>query len=101
MDARRFVTGPRWPRSRRTAPSPSQRSNCYAFWEDPSGFGAQGEALLGRWLARRPGVRDRVKISITVGCEPTVAGRFPETAEGLSAAEPHMKPGRARATPTW
>ena len=61
-------------------------SNSYAFWRDPSGFGGQSEALLGRWLARRPGVRDRVKISTKVGCEPTEAGRFPETAEGLSAA---------------
>ncbi|OLF06412.1 aldo/keto reductase [Actinophytocola xanthii] len=61
-------------------------ANCYAFWEDPSGFGGQSETLLGRWLARRPGMRDRVRISTKVGCEPTEAGRFPETAEGLSAA---------------
>ncbi|MEU4448994.1 aldo/keto reductase [Actinosynnema sp. NPDC050801] len=60
-------------------------ANCYSFWEDPSGFGGQSEALLGRWLAARPGVRDRVRISTKVGCEPTEAGRFPETAEGLSA----------------
>lgn len=60
-------------------------ANCYAFWEDPSGFGGQSEALLGRWLARRPGVRDRVRISTKVGCEPLEAGRFPETAEGLAA----------------
>lgn len=60
-------------------------ADCYAFWADPSGFGGQSELLLGRWLARRPGVRDRVRISTKVGCEPTVAGRFPETAQGLSA----------------
>ncbi|WP_447004746.1 aldo/keto reductase [Saccharothrix isguenensis] len=60
-------------------------ANCYSFWEDPSGFGGQSEAVLGRWLAARPGVRDRVRISTKVGCEPTVAGKFPETAEGLSA----------------
>lgn len=60
-------------------------ANCYSFWEDPTGFGGQSEALLGRWLAGRPGMRDRVKISTKVGCEPTVAGRYPETAEGLSA----------------
>jgi aryl-alcohol dehydrogenase-like predicted oxidoreductase len=60
-------------------------ANCYAFWDDPTGFGGQSETLLGRWLASRPGVRDRVRISTKVGCEPTVAGRFPETAEGLSA----------------
>lgn len=60
-------------------------ANCYAFWADPTGFGGRSEELIGRWLARRPGVRDRVRISTKVGCEPTEAGRFPETAEGLSA----------------
>jgi aryl-alcohol dehydrogenase-like predicted oxidoreductase len=60
-------------------------ANCYAFWEDPSGFGGQSETVLGHWLAQRPGVRDRVRISTKVGCEPIEAGRFPETAEGLSA----------------
>ncbi|MFJ9179272.1 aldo/keto reductase [Streptomyces sp. NPDC102360] len=60
-------------------------ANCYAFWADPTGFGGQSEELLGRWMASRPGVRDRVRISTKVGCEPTEAGRFPETAEGLSA----------------
>ena len=60
-------------------------SNSYAFWVDPTGFGGQSETVLGRWLANRPGVRDRVRISTKVGAEPTVAGRFPETAEGLSA----------------
>jgi aryl-alcohol dehydrogenase-like predicted oxidoreductase len=59
-------------------------ANCYAFWVDPSGFGGQSEVVLGRWLARRPGIRDRIKISTKVGCEPTEAGRFPEKAEGLS-----------------
>jgi aryl-alcohol dehydrogenase-like predicted oxidoreductase len=60
-------------------------ANCYAFWENPTGFGGQSEALLGRWLASRPGVRDRVKLSTKVGCEPTVVGGFPESVEGLSA----------------
>ncbi|MFI0814771.1 aldo/keto reductase [Streptomyces sp. NPDC021098] len=60
-------------------------ADCYAFWADPTGFGGQSETLLGHWLARRPGVRDRVKISTKVGCEPTEPGRFPETAEGLAA----------------
>ncbi|MGV9557333.1 aldo/keto reductase [Streptomyces sp. NPDC003522] len=60
-------------------------ANCYAFWDHPSGFGGQSETLIGRWLASRPGVRDRVRISTKVGCEPTVAGGFPEAAEGLSA----------------
>ncbi|SHN36807.1 Predicted oxidoreductase [Actinacidiphila paucisporea] len=60
-------------------------ANCYAFWVDPTGFGGRSEEVLGRWLARRPGVRDRVRISTKVGCEPTEAGRFPQTAEGLTA----------------
>ncbi|MEO3822231.1 aldo/keto reductase [Actinomadura sp. B10D3] len=59
-------------------------ADCYAFWADPSGFGGQSETVLGRWLASRPGVRDRVKISTKVGCEPTVVGGFPERVEGLS-----------------
>jgi aryl-alcohol dehydrogenase-like predicted oxidoreductase len=60
-------------------------ANSYAFWVDPSGFGGQSEALLGRWLGSRAGVRDRVKISTKVGAAPTEAGPWPETAEGLSA----------------
>jgi aryl-alcohol dehydrogenase-like predicted oxidoreductase len=59
-------------------------ADCYAFWAGPSGFGGQSELLLGRWLASRPGVRDRVRISTKVGCEPTVAGSFEHPA-GLSA----------------
>ncbi len=60
-------------------------ANCYSFWEDASGFGGQSELVLGRWLASRPGLRDRVRISTKVGCEPTVVGGFPEKVEGLSA----------------
>ncbi|WP_461010397.1 aldo/keto reductase [Streptomyces capparidis] len=60
-------------------------ANCYAFWHDPSGFGGQSEAVIGRWLAARPGMRDRVRISTKVRHQPTVAGRWPESAEGLSA----------------
>jgi aryl-alcohol dehydrogenase-like predicted oxidoreductase len=60
-------------------------SNSYAFWVHPSGFGGQSETVLGRWLARRPGVRDRVRISTKVGAEPAEAGDWPATAEGLSA----------------
>lgn len=60
-------------------------ANCYAFWADPSGVGGQSEELIGRWLAARPGVRDRVRISTKVRQQPTVPGRWPESAEGLSA----------------
>jgi aryl-alcohol dehydrogenase-like predicted oxidoreductase len=60
-------------------------ANCYAFWADPTGSGGQSERLLGRWLASRPGVRDHIKLSTKVGCEPTVVGGFPDHVEGLSA----------------
>ena len=60
-------------------------ANCYSFWAAPTGLGGQSETVLGRWLARRPSRREQVMISTKVGCEPTEAGRFPESAEGLSA----------------
>ncbi|GAA3397228.1 aldo/keto reductase [Cryptosporangium minutisporangium] len=60
-------------------------ANCYAFWLDPSQVGGQSEELLGRWFARRPGVRDRIKLSTKMRQQPTVPGRWPESAEGLSA----------------
>ncbi|MEU8222688.1 aldo/keto reductase [Kribbella sp. NPDC048915] len=58
-------------------------ANCYSFWQDPSGHGGQSEELLGRWFARRPGVRDRVKLATKVGCEPLFPGGWPEHVEGL------------------
>jgi aryl-alcohol dehydrogenase-like predicted oxidoreductase len=59
-------------------------ANCYTFWESEDGFGGQSEELLGRWLARRPGLVDRVSLSTKVGAEPTVAGGWPTAREGLS-----------------
>jgi aryl-alcohol dehydrogenase-like predicted oxidoreductase len=53
-------------------------ADSYAFWVDPTGSGGQSETVLGRWLAARPGMRDRVRISTKVGAEPGAA-------EGLSA----------------
>ena len=61
-------------------------SDNYSFWSDPSGFGGQSEAVLGRWLAARPGVRDRVYLSTKVGAQPLVPGGYPDDIEGLSAA---------------
>lgn len=61
-------------------------ANCYAFWADPSGVGGQSEALIGRWLGAGPGRRDRVRISTKVRHQPVTPGRWPESAEGLSAA---------------
>ncbi|WP_436994997.1 aldo/keto reductase [Streptomyces sp. enrichment culture] len=60
-------------------------ANCYSFWMDPSGVGGQSETVIGRWLAARPGARDRVLISTKVRQQPTVPGKWPESAEGLSA----------------
>jgi len=60
-------------------------ANCYSFWSDPSGIGGQSEELLGRWLAGRPGGRDRVRIATKVRYQPTIAHQWPSSAEGLSA----------------
>jgi aryl-alcohol dehydrogenase-like predicted oxidoreductase len=60
-------------------------ANCYAFWADPSGVGGQSERVIGRWLADQPGRRERVAISTKVRQQPTVPGRWPESAEGLAA----------------
>ncbi|GAA2275661.1 oxidoreductase [Streptomyces ruber] len=61
-------------------------ADCYSFWSDPSGFGGQSEEVLGRWLARRPGRRERVYLSSKVGAEPVDGGEWPANREGLSAA---------------
>ncbi len=61
-------------------------SDNYSFWSDPSGFGGQSEALIGRWLAARPGMRERVYLSTKVGAQPLVPGGYPDHLEGLSAA---------------
>lgn len=60
-------------------------ADCYSFWNDPSGVGGQSEALLGRWLARRPGLRRQLLLSTKVRHQPLVPHRWPESAEGLSA----------------
>src|SRR3990170_4944834 len=61
-------------------------ADCYAFWASDSGYGGDSERLLGRWLAARPGIRDRVKISTKLGAEPKVAGDWPASRTGLSPA---------------
>ena len=61
-------------------------ADCYSFWASDTGRGGQSEAVLGRWLAPRPGVRERVKIATKLGAEPTVVGGWPEHRQGLSAA---------------
>ena len=56
-------------------------ANCYSFWSSPTGHGGQSEALIGRWLAANPGLRDELTIATKVGVEPVDGGGV----EGLSA----------------
>ena len=58
-------------------------ADCYAFWLSHSGTGGDSEALIGRWLAQRPGMRERVKIATKAGCEPLHDGA-PGATTGLS-----------------
>jgi aryl-alcohol dehydrogenase-like predicted oxidoreductase len=64
-------------------------ANNYMFWTHPSGFGGQSEEVVGRWLAARPGLRDRIRISTKLGAQPTDATRGLDAAEGLSAPVIH------------
>jgi aryl-alcohol dehydrogenase-like predicted oxidoreductase len=61
-------------------------ADCYAFWASDSGYGGDSEELLGRWLAARPGMRERVKIATKFGAEPRVAGDWPASRTGLARA---------------
>lgn len=61
-------------------------ADCYAFWESPTGHGGTSELLLGRWLAARPGVRERVKLSTKFGAQPGDDGDWPANRQGLSPA---------------
>ena len=59
--------------------------NCYSFWASDTGLGGDSERVLGRWLAARPGVRERVLIATKLGAEPVEPGSWPDRREGLSA----------------
>ncbi|WP_432868778.1 aldo/keto reductase [Microbispora rosea] len=61
-------------------------ANCYAFWSDPNGAGGHSERVIGEWLAKRPGLRDRVLLSTKAGAQPVGGGEWPANREGLSAA---------------
>ena len=51
-------------------------ANCYSFWSSPSGHGGQSEAVIGRWLAANPGLREELVIATKVGSSPpTTEGR--------------------------
>src|SRR5256885_9053588 len=60
-------------------------ADCYAFWASDTGLGGDSERVLGRWLAARPGVRERVRIATKLGAEPVGPGSWPERRGGLSA----------------
>ena len=64
-------------------------ADCYAFWASDDGRGGASERVLGRWLAARPGVRDRIRIATKVGAEPLWAGSWPEQRSGLSRRAIH------------
>jgi aryl-alcohol dehydrogenase-like predicted oxidoreductase len=59
-------------------------ANNYSWWLHDSGLGGQGETVIGNWLAKRPGMRERVRLSTKGGAEPTVPNGYPEHIEGLS-----------------
>ncbi|WP_291382815.1 aldo/keto reductase [Demequina sp.] len=58
----------------------------YSFWESPTGRGGASERMLGQWFAANPGIREQVWVSTKLGAEPLVAGKWPESMEGLSPA---------------
>ncbi|MFD3406532.1 aldo/keto reductase [Kribbella sp. NPDC058693] len=64
-------------------------ADCYAFWATEDGRGGASERVLGRWLAARPGVRDRIRIATKVGAEPLWAGSWPDQRAGLSRRAIH------------
>lgn len=64
-------------------------ADCYAFWESADGRGGASETVLGRWLAARPGMRERVRLSTKAGAEPLWAGSWPEHRAGLSRRAIH------------
>jgi len=60
-------------------------ANCYAFWIEGAS-GDESEELLGQWMKLR-GARDDVFVATKVGARPAFSGgRWPEDAQGLSAA---------------
>lgn len=59
-------------------------SNNYPFWLEGA-TGRESEATIGRWLAARPGMRDRVVLSTKCGAFPAVPGdRTLDRPEGLA-----------------
>ncbi|WP_200881019.1 aldo/keto reductase [Microbacterium profundi] len=59
-------------------------ADCYSFWDSPTGHGGASEAVLGRWFAARPEVREQVRLSTKLGAEPLWPGSWPDRRAGLS-----------------
>ncbi|WP_102193090.1 aldo/keto reductase [Microbacterium aurantiacum] len=59
-------------------------ADCYSFWASDTGHGGASEEVIGRWLATRPGERERIRISTKVGAEPLWPGSWPQHRTGLS-----------------
>lgn len=66
-------------------------ADCYSFWTSDTGAGGQSEAVIGRWLADHPGLRDELVIATKIGVEPVEPGRFDGPVEGLSAQVVHRE----------
>jgi aryl-alcohol dehydrogenase-like predicted oxidoreductase len=60
-------------------------ADVYALWLGKNREYGQSETLIGRWLAARPGVRDRIKIATKTGANPIVPDGWPYDRTGLSA----------------
>ena len=67
-------------------------ANCYAFWSSPTGHGGQSEAVIGRWLAANPGLREQLVVATKVGAEPLDEGGV----EGLGAEVVEREAHRSR-----
>lgn len=67
-------------------------ANCYSFWSSATGHGGQSEAVIGRWLAANPGLREELVVATKVGVEPVDGGGV----EGLSASVIARESARSR-----
>ena len=79
LDERR--RSPCWTGSSRRAARPSTPPTATRSGSPTTGHGGQSEAVIGRWLAANPGLRERLVIATKVGVEPDDDGGL----EGLSA----------------
>lgn len=59
-------------------------ANCYSFWASFDGSHGQSEAVIGSWLADRPGTRENVLLSTKAGATPVSRDLVPAPIEGLS-----------------